>query len=187
MTVPGDFPMKTRTPIKKGIMKKAAVIMSVMLFIMALAAVSFAQMGRGVGSRGIGGKSGGGSTERPLDKPSLDLTTAIPDFALMDLNLTRDQASKINLLRETLLNDVKVLQEETFNKREDLKLIWLEDTPDQGKISTMQQEIKDLQNRMRQKTGQYLQEVRNNLTPEQRTMLRPYWTVWDSSSVLFGT
>jgi hypothetical protein len=82
---------------------------------------------------------------------------------------------------------VKVLQEETFNKREDLKLIRLKDTPDQGIISTMQQEIKDLQNRMRQKTGQYLQEVRKNLTPEQRTMLRPYWIVWDSSSVLFGT
>ena len=160
--------------------------MSVMLFILALAAVSFAQMGRGGGSRGIGGKSGGQNTERQGIKPSLDLTTAIPDFALMDLNLTRDQASKINLLRDTLLNDVKVLQEETFNKREDLNLIWRGNTPDRGKISTMQQEIKDLQDRMRQKTGQYLQEVRKNLTPEQRTMLHPYWTVWDSSSILFG-
>jgi len=167
-------------------MKKAAVMMSIMLFIMALTAVSFAQMRHGVGSRGIGGKSGGQSTERQGDKPFLDLTTAIPDFALMDLNLTRDQASKINLLRDALLNDVKALQEETSNKREDLKLIWFENTPDQGKISAMQQEIKDLQDRMRQKTGQYLQEVRKNLTPEQRTMLRPYWTVWDSGSVLFG-
>jgi hypothetical protein len=167
-------------------MKKAAVIMSVMLFIMALAAVPFAQMGRGVGSRGISGKSGGRSTENPMDKPSLDLATAIPDFALIDLNLTPDQASKINLLRETLLNDVKALQEETFNKRGNLKLILFENTPDQGKISTMQQEIKDLQDRMRQKTSQYLQEVRKNLTPEQRTMLHPYWTVWDSGSVLFG-
>jgi hypothetical protein len=140
-------------------------------------------MGRGFGSHNIGGKSGGRSTERQGDNPSLDLTTAIPDFALMDLNLTRDQASKINLLRETLLNDVKVLQEETFNKREDLKLIWLENTPDQGKISTMQQEIKDLQDRMRQKTSQYLQEVRKNLTPEQRTMLHPYWTVWDRAGL----
>ena len=160
--------------------------MSVMLFIMALAAAPFAQMGRGVGSRGISGKSGGRSTENPMDKPSLDLATAIPDFALIDLNLTPDQASKINLLRETLLNDVKALQEETFSKQGNLKLILFENTPDQGKISTIQQEIKDLQDRMRQKTSQYLQEVRKNLTPEQRTMLRPYWTVWDSGSVLFG-
>lgn len=111
-------------------MKKAAVMMIVMLFITALAAVSFAQMGRGFGSRGMGGQGGGRSTETQGMKPSLDLTTAIPDFALMDLNLTRDQSSKINLLRDTLLNDVKVLQEETFNKRGDLKLTWLENAPD---------------------------------------------------------
>lgn len=152
-----------------------------MLFFMVLEAASFAQMGRGGGSRGgMGGQSGGRSAEMPGMKPSLDLTTAIPDFALMDLNLTRDQASKINLLRDTLLNILKVLQEEIFNKRGDLKLISLEDTPDQEKISTIKKEIKDLQDRMRLLTSQYLQEVRNNLTLEQRTMLRPYWAVWDS-------
>ena len=167
-------------------MKKVAVMISVMLFIMALAAVSFAQMGRGGGSRGIGGQSGGRSTEKQVMKPSLDLTNAIPDFVLMDLNLTRDQASKINFLRDTLLNVVKVLQEETFKKRGDLKLILHENAPDQWKISTMQKEIKDLQDRMRLLTSQYLHEVRKNLTPEQTTMLRPYWTVWDSGSVLFG-
>ncbi len=161
-------------------MKKAAVMMIVMLLIMALAAVSFAQMGRGGSSRSMGGQSGGRSTEKQGIKPSLDLTNAIPDFTLIDLNLTRDQASKINSLRDALLNVVKVLQEETFKKQGDLKLILHENTPDQGKISTMQKEIKDLQDQMRLLTSQYLQEVRSNLTPEQRTMLRPYWTVWDS-------
>jgi Spy/CpxP family protein refolding chaperone len=161
-------------------MKKVAVMMSVMLFIMFLAAVSFAQMGRGGGSRGMGGQSGGRGTEKQVMKPSLDLTNAIPDFALMDLNLTREQASKINFLRDTLLNVVKVLQEETLKKRGDLRLMLHENSPDQGKISTMQKEIKDLQDQMRFLTSRYLQEVRNNLTSEQRTMLRPYWTVWDS-------
>ena len=162
-------------------MKKTAIMMSVMLFILALEAASSAQMGRGGGSRGgMGGQSGGRSAEMPGIKPSLDLTTAIPDFALMDLNLSRDQVAKINLLRDTLFNGVKALQEDIFNRRENLKLISLEDTPDQEKISTIKNEIKDLQDRMRLLTSQYLQEARNNLTLEQRTMLRPYWAVWDS-------
>ena len=87
---------------------------------------------------------------------------------------------KISFLRDALLKDIKVLQEETFNKWSELTLIMQENTPDQGKISSMQNDIKILQKRMRLRTSEYLQEVRKNLTPEQRSILRPYWTVWDS-------
>ena len=102
-------------------------------------------MGRGfgIGNRGMGGQGGGRNAEVPGLKPSLDLTTAIPDFALIDLNLNSDQASRINLLRDALLRDLKPLQGDVSKKRLELKLIWTEYSPYDEKISVMQKDIKN--------------------------------------------
>ena len=98
--------------------------------------------------------------------------------------ITIDRPEVLNAIRDNTMFEIQDALN-ILEKDDSVRVLVLTGAGDKafvagGDISIMQKDIKILQERMRQKTGEYLQEVRKNLTPEQRTMLRPYWTVWDS-------
>jgi Spy/CpxP family protein refolding chaperone len=142
-------------------MKKLVMTFVAIFAVVALTASAFA-VGPGWG-RGHGrGQCGGG------DCYGADLT-AVPG-----LNLTTEQTAKINTLREAHLKDVKPIQDKMFSKRGDLKLLWLQKSPDQETIRQTQKEIRTLRDQMQDKKDNYRFEMLKSLTPEQQEKLNAY-------------
>ena len=166
-------------------MKKITIATTALLSVAMLPYVAFAQMGgRGIGGYGIGGPGGGQGEVHA--KQSLDMATAVPDFLLIDLNLSGEQASQITILRDAFLRDIKPLKEEIFNIRIKLSELSAGKRDEQDKIVALRTEIKDIRGELQGRTAQYLQAVRKLLAPEQRSQLRYYWTIWDGGHFLYG-
>ncbi len=91
--------------------------------------------------------------------------------ALDNLNLSAEQWSKVQALKEAHLKDVVPLQNQLFAKRNELRLLWSQANPDAGQIQAKQKELGDLHTQMRLKATQLFFEVRKVLTPEQQTKL----------------
>jgi Spy/CpxP family protein refolding chaperone len=92
--------------------------------------------------------------------------------ALSKLNLTDEQTAKMNTLRETHLKDVKPLQDKMFSKRGELRLLWLQQKPDEEKIIAVQKEIRGLRDAMQDKMTVYRLNVLKVLTPEQQEKVK---------------
>ena len=137
-------------------MKKLVMSFVTVIAVTALAASAFA-FGPGWG-RGHGGGSCYGG----------EIT------ALSELNLTAEQTAKINALRETHLKDVKPLQDKMFSKRGELRLLWLQQNPDQEKILAAQKEIRTIRDQMQDKMTVHRLNVIKVLTPEQQQKLKAY-------------
>jgi zinc resistance-associated protein len=86
-------------------------------------------------------------------------------------NLTAEQSSKIQTLRETSLKEIEPLQKDLWTKRTELRNLWLAKTPDQAAITAKQKEIFDLQSKLQEKTTNLGLEIRKVLTPEQLAQL----------------
>src|SRR4030065_1974710 len=56
-------------------------------------------------------------------------------------NLTAEQASKIQTLRETSLKETEPLQKDLWTKRTELRNLWLSSNADQAAITAKQKEI----------------------------------------------
>jgi len=138
------------------IMKKLVMSFVTVIAVTALAASAFA-FGPGWG-RGHGGGSCYGG----------EIT------ALSELNLTAEQTAKINALRETHLKDVKPLQDKMFSKRGELRLLWLQQNPDQEKILAAQKEIRTIRDQMQDKMTVHRLNVLKLLTPEQQEKLKAF-------------
>ena len=150
------------------------------LFVFLVAGPSLAQRGGGWGGPPGGGFDRGGPLggEQGRDMPGggkVSDPTAVPDFQIIDLNLSADQTSEIIAQRGNLLNNIKPIQDEMLSKREALKLIRQEQEPDQEKIAAIQKEIKAFRDRMQEKISDYMLEVRSILTAEQYFQLRSGW------------
>jgi Spy/CpxP family protein refolding chaperone len=142
-------------------MKKLAVTFVTLLAVIALTNSAFAfgpgwGRGHGRGQFGSGNCYGGDVMGVP------------------GLNLTTEQAAKINALREAHLKDVKPLQDKMFSKRGDLKLLWLQNNPDQRKIAETRKEIRTLRDQMQDKRDNHRLDVLKVLTPEQQEKLNAY-------------
>ena len=61
-----------------------------------------------------------------------------------------------------------------FSKRGELKLLWLQKTPDQEKITAVQKEIGSLRDQMQDKMTSHRLAMFNVLTPEQRTKVQAF-------------
>jgi Spy/CpxP family protein refolding chaperone len=149
--------IKERKYLKENIaMKKLATILVTLFTVTAFAASAFATgpgWGRGHGGEGYYGK----------------------DITLMsELNLTAEQTTKINAFREAFLKDSKPLQDKMFSKRGDLKILWLQQNPDEEKILAMQKDIRALRDQIQEKRDVYRLNVYNVLTPEQKEKLKSY-------------
>jgi Spy/CpxP family protein refolding chaperone len=91
--------------------------------------------------------------------------------ALANLNLSDEQAVKIQALRETHLKDIAPIQKDLFDARNELRLIWNQPDPDTDQITDQQKKMDALRTELREKVTLHLLKVRDLLTPEQKAQL----------------
>jgi len=92
--------------------------------------------------------------------------------AMKGLNLSADQKAKIDALKASHLKEVKPLRDRLFSRSGDLRLLWLEQNPNQEKITAMQKEIRALRDQIEDKRTSHYFEVMKVLTPEQQEKFR---------------
>ncbi len=134
-------------------MKKLMIAMTALLFLTAFVMPADAYRGGGKG-HGYGFCNGN------------DLT------GVQGLNLTAEQKAKIGDLRTAHLKDIKPLQDKLHSKAGDLRLLWLEKNPDEGKIRATEKEVRSLRDQMDDKRSDYRWAVYKSLTPEQQEQLK---------------
>ncbi|HET6489657.1 MAG TPA: Spy/CpxP family protein refolding chaperone [Syntrophales bacterium] len=88
------------------------------------------------------------------------------------LNLTAEQKTKITDLRTAYLKDIKPLQDKMHSKAGDLRLLWLEKTPDEAKIRATEKEVRALRDQIHDKSTDYRWASYKVLTPEQQALLK---------------
>jgi Spy/CpxP family protein refolding chaperone len=91
--------------------------------------------------------------------------------ALNDLNLTPEQTTKVQALREAHLKDITPIQNQLFAKKNELRLLWTQANPDAAQIQAKQKELGELQIQMRANATSFMLDVRKVLTPEQQAKL----------------
>jgi len=136
-------------------MKELAVTLGTILLVMGIAANVFAYRG------GSGGMSPG-------------YGYAIDDRMAASLNLTAEQTAQIRSLREVQLKEIQPLQNKLYSKRSELKLLWLQQSPDEGKIKAVDREIRSLRDQLQDKRTGHRLAIFKILTPEQQTKLQAY-------------
>ncbi len=83
------------------------------------------------------------------------------------LNLTSEQKEKFHELRRKFIGENAQLIGGLVAKRLELRSLWTDPKADSQAILAKEKELRDLQNRMKDKVIQYKLEARNFLTPEQ--------------------
>jgi Spy/CpxP family protein refolding chaperone len=91
-----------------------------------------------------------------------------------DLNLTAEQKTKLTELRDAQFKDIKPLREQMIAKRDELRKLWLETTPDQGKITAAQKGMSAVRDQMQDKMTAFRLESLKVLTPEQREKAKSF-------------
>jgi Spy/CpxP family protein refolding chaperone len=130
-------------------MKKVALSMMALFFVMAVSTSAFA-----FGCCGRG--------------PGYDPCARCDFQGPAGLNLTAEQTAKIKEMRETQRKEVKPILEQMFTKRDELRKLWLEPNPDQVKITAVQKEMRSLRDQMEDRMTAYRLEAAKILTPEQK-------------------
>lgn len=134
-------------------MKRVFLALFVVALAVAVAGTVFAQGGRGpMGGPGMG--------------PRCDMTN-VPG-----LNLSADQAAKIKNMQSLHFKDVEPVRNQMFTKRQELRQLWQQKTPDQAKIEAVQKDIQSLRNQLQSKQTQYRFAVLKELTPEQQDKIK---------------
>ena len=134
-------------------MEKTAILLVIILFAIFLFSLTFAaDWGRGRGHGGSPGDEG-------------DITT------ISELELTDKQVSQIRALREAHLLDGKPFQDRLRVKRQELKALWLQSTPDQDRIIILKKKIGNLRDLMQDKMNDYRRAIFEILTPEQQSKI----------------
>jgi len=98
----------------------------------------------------------------------------IDDRMAANLNLTAEQTVQIKSLREAQLKEIQPLQNKLYGKRSELRLLWLQQSPDQSKITAADREIRALRDQIQDKGTSHRLAIFNILTPEQQTKLQAY-------------
>jgi len=86
-------------------------------------------------------------------------------------NLTAEQSSKIQTLREAFLKETEPLQKDLLTKRTELRNLWSDPKTDPAAITAKQKEMFDLQSKLQEKATNVGLEIRKVLTPEQLAQL----------------
>ena len=89
-----------------------------------------------------------------------------------ELNLTAAQKAQVKTSRDAFLREIKPLQDKMYSKRGDLRLLWLETSPEKNKIMTLQREIRALRDQIQDKAISRRLDVFNTLTAEQKEKLK---------------
>ncbi len=134
-------------------MKKVMLVVTAAIFTVAVASAAFAfGHGRGPGY----GPCARGDIQGPAG-----------------LNLSAEQMAKIKEIREAQWKEMKPLREQMFTKRDEIRKLWLEPSPDEAKIMAAQKEMRALRDLMEDKTTALRLNAARVLTPEQREKVGP--------------
>ena len=87
------------------------------------------------------------------------------------MKLSSEQTQKLNALQQNFQKDTASLRREIQSKQLELKALWVQANPDQGKILAKEKEMNDLRDQLQEKTINYIFEARKILTPEQQTQM----------------
>lgn len=87
------------------------------------------------------------------------------------LDLTEDQKAMIQAKQVAFQAEVDPLCDKLMAKRLELRNLWLQTDPDQGKLAAKQKEIRLLQTQIQEKATQHQLECRELLSPEQQEKL----------------
>ncbi len=87
------------------------------------------------------------------------------------LNLTPEQNQKLKEMREGLRKETIPLRNEMMSKRFELRALWMQANPDEGKILAKQKEIHALRSDLQEKITRGRLEMRKVLTPDQQAQL----------------
>jgi Spy/CpxP family protein refolding chaperone len=87
------------------------------------------------------------------------------------LNLTPEQVEKMKALRKSFFEQVLPFWNELRSKKFELKALWVQTNPDEGKILDKQKEINALRAQLGEKVTKNRLEMRKILTPEQQAQL----------------
>jgi len=139
-------------------MKKLSIAMTTVLVIALLATSAFAfGWGRGWG-RG----------------PGDGMCQGVNDKVFSEMNLTAEQTAKMKALKEASLKEITPIKEKMFSKRNELRLLWLKDNPDEAKILAVQKEMRSLRDQMEDKMTSHRLAAFKVLTPEQQKKIQAF-------------
>lgn len=115
-------------------------------------------------------------------EPGYGYGPVLDDRMLARLNLTAEQAAVIINLQDAHTKEIQPLQNELDSRRNELKQLWLQRTPDQSRITAVEREVRALRKQLRDKRNRIRRAVFSILTPEQRNRLQKYGTKGGDSS-----
>ena len=130
-------------------MRKTFVVGLCLALGLALVATVVLAWGPGFGSRfgrGFGGPANG--------------VPPIPD-------LTAEQSTQIQALRDEFQKQIEPLQQELFTKGTEFRSLWSSPNPDPAAVTAKQKEIWDLQSKLQEQATGLGLEIRKVLTPDQ--------------------
>jgi Spy/CpxP family protein refolding chaperone len=134
-------------------MKKVTLTFMALLFVAAVATSAFGfGWGRGPGF-GRGPCAGG-------------------DFGGSGLELTADQKAKLSEMQDAQFKELKPITEQMRTKRDELRKLWLETSPDQAKITAAQKEMNGLRDQMQDRMTAFRLDALKVLTPEQKDKMK---------------
>ena len=82
-------------------------------------------------------------------------------------NLTTEQSTQIQALRDGFLKENEYLRNELYPKMTELRNLWHSPNPDQAAIAAKRTELASLQSQLQDKAANLRLEIRKVLTPEQ--------------------
>jgi Spy/CpxP family protein refolding chaperone len=92
---------------------------------------------------------------------------AMDNTILSKLNLTAEQTEKIRALRESFQKDITPLRTRIFEKKAEMRLLWMQTESDAAGIKAKEKEIHDLKWQVLEKATDFRLALRSILTPEQ--------------------
>jgi Spy/CpxP family protein refolding chaperone len=92
---------------------------------------------------------------------------AMDGTILSKLNLTAEQTEKIRTLRESFQKDITPFRTRIFEKKAEIRLLWMQTEPDAARIKAKGKEIHDLKWQVLEKATNFRLALRSVLTPEQ--------------------
>ncbi len=87
------------------------------------------------------------------------------------LNLTAEQKTNLNTLRENTWKETVDLRNKMQAKRLELRTLWTDPNPDKGNILAKQKEMNELRSTLQAKMTESRLEARQYLTPEQAAQM----------------
>jgi Spy/CpxP family protein refolding chaperone len=89
-------------------------------------------------------------------------------------DLTPEQSSKIQAIREAQFKEIAPLQQQLLAKKMELRGLWLAQNPEQAKINPLQKDVLDISAKLQETITNARLEMRKVLTPEQQAQLTTY-------------